>query len=65
MAAGTTALECGRLVWPTLVLAGKLDQSLARFPGAASATDFHARYLDAGTRLALPAPHPQPRKDRG
>ena len=66
VAAGTTALECGRLVWPTLVLAGKLDQSLARrFPGAASATDFHARYLDAGTRLALPAPHPQPRKDRG
>ena len=66
VATGTTALECGRLVWPTLVLAGKLDQSLARrFPGAASATDFHARYLDAGTRLALPAPHPQPRKDRG
>ena len=25
---------------------------------AASAADFHARYLDAGTRLALPAPHP-------
>ena len=66
VAAGTAALECGRVVWPTMVLAGKLDQALARrFPGAASAADFHARYLDAGTRLALPAPPPQPGKDRG
>ena len=65
-AAGTAALDCGRIVWPTMVLAGKLDQALARqFPRAAAAADFHARYLDAGTRLALPAPHPQPRKDRG
>ena len=59
--AGTAALDCGRIVWPTLVLAGKLDQALARqFARAASATDFHARYLDAGTRLALPAPRLQP-----
>ena len=61
--AGTAALDCGRVVWPTMVLAGKLDQALARrFPDAPSATDFHARYLDAGTRLALPAPRPQPRQ---
>ena len=59
--AGTAALDCGRVVWPTMVLAGKLDQALAhRFPDAPSATDFHARYLDAGTRLALPAPRPRP-----
>jgi hypothetical protein len=59
--AGTAALDCGRVVWPTMVLAGKLDQTLAhRFPGAPSATNSHARYLDAGTRLALPAPRPRP-----
>ena len=53
-------------MWPTMVLAGKLDQALARrFRGAASATDFHARYLDAGTRLPLPAPRPQLGKERG
>ena len=41
-----------------------LDQALAcRFPGAA--TDFNARYLDAGTRLALPAPRPQLGKEHG
>lgn len=58
-AAGAAALECGRVVWPTMVLAGKLDQSLARqFPGAAHAADFHARYADAGTRLTLSAPAP-------
>jgi transcriptional regulator with XRE-family HTH domain len=66
VAAGIAALDCGRIVWPTIVLAGKLDQALARrFPGATGAADFHARYLDAGTRLALPAPHPQPGKGRG
>jgi len=60
-AAGGAALECGRLVWPTMVLAGQLDQALARqFPGAAPMTDFHARYLDAGARLALSATHPSP-----
>jgi hypothetical protein len=49
-----------------MVLAGKLDQALARrFPDAPSATDFHARCLDAGTRLALPAPRPQQGQERG
>jgi len=63
--AGTAALDCGRVVWPTMMLAGKLDQTLAhRFPGAPSATNFHARYLDAGTRLALPAPRPRPGQER-
>jgi hypothetical protein len=57
VAAGTAALECGRVVWPTIVLAGKLDQALAgQFPAAAYVADFHARYLEAGTRLALPGP---------
>jgi len=56
-AAGTAALECGRVVWPTMVLAGKLDKALAgQFLAAACAADFHARYLEAGTRIALPAP---------
>ncbi len=54
-AAGAAALECGRVVWPTMVLAGKLDRSLARTsPRAAHAADFHARYVDAAGRLALP-----------
>lgn len=65
VAAGTAALDCGRVVWPTMVLAGKLDQALAgQFPAAAYAADFHVRYLEAGTRLALPAPRSQPGKDR-
>jgi transcriptional regulator with XRE-family HTH domain len=55
-AAGMAALESGRVVWSTMVLAGKLDQSLAvKSPGSAHAADFRARYIDAGMRLALPA----------
>jgi len=47
--AGTAVLDCGRVVWPTLVLARKLDQALARqFPRATHVADFHARYFDAG-----------------
>jgi transcriptional regulator with XRE-family HTH domain len=62
-AAGAAALESGKVVWPTMVLAGKLDQSLAaKSPGSAHAADFRARYLDAGTRLALPAPPSGERK---
>jgi hypothetical protein len=33
-AAGAAALECGRVVWPTMVLAGKLDRSLTQLEGA-------------------------------
>jgi hypothetical protein len=49
-----------------MVLAGKLDHALAhRFPGAPSAVDFHGRYFDTGTRLALPAPRTRPGKEHG
>jgi hypothetical protein len=66
VAAGTAVLDCGRVVWPTMVLAGQLDEVLARrFPRTGSAADFHACYLDAGTRLALPAARPQQGRDRG
>jgi hypothetical protein len=52
-AAGTAALEPGRVVWPTMVLAGRLDQSLAaKSPSSAHAADFRARYIDASVRLA-------------
>jgi hypothetical protein len=62
--AGSAALERGRVVWPTIVLAGQLDQSLAwRFPGDKHTADFHARYLDAGGRLALTASPAKPGKD--
>jgi transcriptional regulator with XRE-family HTH domain len=55
-AAGAAALEAGHVVWPTIVLAGQLDQTLAASsPGAAHVADYRARYIDAGTRLALPA----------
>jgi hypothetical protein len=58
--AGSVALECGRVVWPTMVLAAKLDKSLTwRFPGDPQAVDFHARYIDADARLALMAPPSQ------
>ena len=55
-AAGAAALDAGRIVWPTMVLAGKLDQSLTRrSPGSVHSEDFRARYLEVGSRLALPA----------
>jgi hypothetical protein len=58
-ATGAAALESGRVVWPTMVLASKLDRSLSwRFPGATPATDFHGRYIDASSRLTLSASHP-------
>jgi transcriptional regulator with XRE-family HTH domain len=56
VAAGSAALEAGPPVWPTIVLAGKLDRLLmAKSPGSAYAADFHTRYIGAGRRLALPA----------
>jgi hypothetical protein len=55
-AAGAAALEAGRIVWPTMVLAGKLDQSLAaKSRGSAHVAEYRARYIDAGTRLVLSA----------
>jgi hypothetical protein len=54
-ATGITALECAELVWPTMVLAGRLDQVLAEgSPKAAPATAYHARYLEASERSAKP-----------
>jgi len=45
------------MVWPTMVLAGKLASALDReAPGSAHAAGFRDRYLDAHARLALPAP---------
>lgn len=53
-AAGTAALKAGPLVWPTMVLARKLDQSLtAKSPGSAYAADFRTRFIDAGRRSTL------------
>ena len=54
-AAGATALDSGRLVWPTMVLARKLNKSLtAQDNRSAHVADYRARYAHAGTRLALP-----------
>lgn len=53
--AGITALECARPAWPTIVLAGKLDQALAEScPDTAPTADYHARYLDASHAMAKP-----------
>ena len=58
-AAGAAALECGPVVWSTMMLADQLDHSLARqFPGAARAADFHDRCMEAGIRLAVPTARP-------
>jgi len=44
-----------------MVLAGRLDRSLThKAPGAARTADYHGRYIDAATRLALPASRSQP-----
>jgi hypothetical protein len=53
---GAAALDAGRVVWPTMVLAGKLASAIERrSPGSSHATGFRERYIDAGRRLALPA----------
>jgi transcriptional regulator with XRE-family HTH domain len=47
-AAGHDALASRRPAWPTMVLAGHLDQALARdYAGARQAAAYHARYMDA------------------
>jgi hypothetical protein len=43
-----------------MVLAGKLDQSLAK-SSSKTAADYRARYLDAAERLVSPARRPLPR----
>jgi hypothetical protein len=55
-AVGASALAAGPVVWPTMVLAGKLNDTLARTcAGSVHAEGFRARYADAAGRLALPA----------
>jgi hypothetical protein len=50
-AAGRAALNSAGLVWPTLVLAGKLDQTLMRdHRDAAEVAEYHALYLDVADR---------------
>jgi hypothetical protein len=58
-AAGASALDSGPVVWSTVMLAGKLDRSLARrFPRAAHSADFHDRCVEAGAHLAVPTARP-------
>jgi hypothetical protein len=58
-ATGAEALSAGRVVWPTLVLAGRLARQLdAASPGSPHVTGFREHYADAGSRLALPAGTP-------
>ncbi len=61
VAAGHAALACSRPAWPTIVLAGKLDQILSQnWAGSREITEYHDRYLAAtgqprGHHLQLPA----------
>jgi hypothetical protein len=63
VSAGHDALAGSRPAWPTMVLAGNLDQVLARnFADDRQVAAYHARYLEAtsrpaGHRLELPIPH--------
>ena len=51
-AAGSAALSCGRPAWPTMVLAGKLDRSLAAsFPETTDAAGYRAHYAAAIAEL--------------
>ena len=55
-AVGSAALECGRMVWPTMVLATRLDRFLAATTSdIAGAKEYRARFAEARQRLALPA----------
>jgi hypothetical protein len=55
-ATGTEALSASQVVWPTMVLAGRLARQLdAASPGSPHANGFREHYADAGSRLALPA----------
>ena len=62
VAAGHTALAGSRPAWPTMVLAGKLDQILSRdYGGTRESAEYRDRYLETagqptGYHLQLPAP---------
>lgn len=50
--AGRAALDSSGLVWPTLVLAGKLNQTLMRdHKDATGVADYHSLYLDASSEF--------------
>ncbi|TCO46444.1 helix-turn-helix transcriptional regulator [Actinocrispum wychmicini] len=56
--AGRTALDSSGLVWPTLVLAGKLDQALIRgHKDAAEVVGYHDLYLDMTDRASSELRH--------
>jgi hypothetical protein len=58
-ATGAVALEAGRVVWPTMVLAGKLARSLDQAsPGSVPARDFRDRFSEARARLVPTAQAP-------
>ncbi len=51
--AGRTALDSSGLVWPTLVLAGKLDKTLMRdHKDVSEVADYHDLYLDVAARAS-------------
>src|SRR5262249_43991023 len=53
VAAGWAALNSTGVVWPTVVLAGKLDQILMRdHKDTAGVAEYHARYLDVADRTS-------------
>jgi hypothetical protein len=67
LAAGRIALSGSRPVWPTMVLADKLDEVLGQqFAEARQTAEYHDRYLQA---INAPAAHqlqlPRAAKDRG
>lgn len=48
VAAGYAALGAADAVWPTLVIAGKLDRTLSRsYSGIPEVSEYHERYADA------------------
>ena len=54
--AGISGLRCGRPVWPTMVLAGKLDNELAdKYPDAEPANEFRAQYLELAASQTQPS----------
>jgi DNA-binding transcriptional regulator YiaG len=58
VAAGHRALNCAPQVWPTMVLARRLDRALAqKFPGAAPASQFHQNY---GRAVSIARSHVRP-----
>jgi transcriptional regulator with XRE-family HTH domain len=58
-AAGRAALDSSGPVWPTLVLASKLDQTLMRYhTDVAEVADYHDLYRDVTARASIELHHP-------